>query len=438
MSNNLLTISEITYEALMVLTNECVFTEYVNRDLDQHFAVEGAKIGYTVNKRRPARFKGNVGPALAVEDFVESSVPVSLNTAFNVGVSFQTSDLLLSLDNFSRRVIKPAMEAIANKVDSDGLLFALQNTANAVGTPGSGLSSTQTLLNARALLKNEAAYGEYCAILGPSSHARLAGSVQGLFNPQKVISETYRKGRFGGGQFGFDEFLEDQNVKSYTVGAQGGTPQFSSSGTSTALISNGWQDSGTLNTKGWTASTNVVNVGDIITIAGVYSVNPQSRDPFDVPTLRQFVVRPPNGSPANGTFTPITNSFGQQIGGQYTSDAGGLLQLTIAPSIIAAPSQFQNVTALPVNNAAITVFGAPGVMSGQNIAMARDAFALVMAELPIPEGVDMAGRASDNDAGLSIRLVRQYTINNDQLPTRFDVLYGYASLYRELAVRIAA
>jgi hypothetical protein len=50
----------------------------------------------------------------------------------------------------------------------------------------------------------------------------------------------------------------------------------------------------------------------------------------------------------------------------------------------------------------------------------------------------MAGRASDSEAGLSIRIVKQYTINNDAIPTRLDVLFGWAPLYQELACRVAA
>ena len=58
--------------------------------------------------------------------------------------------------------------------------------------------------------------------------------------------------------------------------------------------------------------------------------------------------------------------------------------------------------------------------------------------MKIPEGVHFAGRASDKEIGLSMRVVRQYTINNDSIPTRLDVLYGWAPLYPELACRVAA
>ena len=80
MANTLLTISKITNEALMVLENELTFTSEVNREYDDQFAVVGAKIGNTVNVRRPGRFIGTTGPALNVEDFNETSIPVVLTT----------------------------------------------------------------------------------------------------------------------------------------------------------------------------------------------------------------------------------------------------------------------------------------------------------------------------------------------------------------------
>ena len=68
----------------------------------------------------------------------------------------------------------------------------------------------------------------------------------------------------------------------------------------------------------------------------------------------------------------------------------------------------------------------------------KNSFTLAMVDLLVPNGVDFCGRTSDKDAGLSIRIVRQYTINNDQLPARFDTLWGWAPLYQETACRIAS
>jgi hypothetical protein len=222
---------------------------------------------------------------------------------------------------------------------------------------------------------------------------------------------------------GFD-FYMDQNVFTETVGAQGGTPTVSGAGQG---ITSGWSQTGLILTTGWTASTNVLNVGDVVSFAGCFAVNPQNRQVY-ANRLRQFVVRPFVGTPSAGTYNSTT--------GAYTSSAGGNLQLQVSPAIITS-GQFQNVSAAPTNGGAVTVFGTAGTVTPANLAFHRDAFTMVSADLPLPEGVHMAGRQADRQTGMSIRLVRQYTINNDSIPTRCDVLYGWYPLYNELSCRVA-
>jgi P22 coat protein - gene protein 5 len=434
MSNTLLTIADITNEGLMLLENELVLADKVNREYDDRFGVDGAKIGYTVNIRKPARFKGTAGPALNVEDFVESSVPVTLTNQFHVDTQFITSDLLLSMDQFSKRVLKPKIATIANRVDYDLATAMRIGTANIVGTPGTSPTTLNPFLLAGAILDTEGVPrdGERYMVADQFTQASMVQSLTGLFNPQAAISEQYKKGLMSRQTVGFDWYM-DQNISNQTFGSWAGTPKFGTAGTSTALLTSGWADSGTLYMTGFTASTAVVNVGDTFTIAGVYMVNPQNR--AATKQLRTFVVRPPVGTPSNGTFSPVTDVFGNVVGGTYTSDSSGNLQLTVAVAVISA-GQFQNVSAAPANNAAVTATGT-GVTGPQSLAFHKDAFALVSADLPLPGGVDMAARASHKDVGMSIRVVRQYTIGNDALPTRLDVLYGVAPLYRELACRVS-
>ena len=439
MSNNLLNISMITNEGLMILENELGFSANINREYDDRFAVAGAKIGYTVNVRRPPRFVGTTGPALAVEDFNETSVPVTLTTQFHVDTQFTTADLSLSLDMFSNRLLKPAIATVANRIDFDGLTMGFANVANTVGTPGSTPSAALTWLQAGALLDSEAVPrdGRRSIAMDPWSMAGIVDGLKGLFNPQSALSDNYRKGLIGANTLGFDWYM-DQNVVAYTVGAQGGSPAFTTTGTSTALLTSGWADQGTLQTSGWTASANPrLNVGDVFTIALVTAANPQNRSAFGSNRLRQFVVRPATGTTLlNGTFAAVTDSAGVVTGGTYSSKSDGTLTLVISPCIISA-GQFKNVTVAPANSAAITVLGTAGTVSPQNLAYHRNFATLVMADLEMPEGVHFAGRGMSREANLSMRIVRQYTINNDAIPCRIDVLYGWAPLYRELCARVA-
>ena len=415
MSNNLLTISKITNEALMVLENELTFTSECDRNYDDQFAVVGAKIGNTVNVRRPGRFIGTTGPALNVEDFNETSVPVTLSTQFHVDTQFTTADLALSLDMFSDRVLKPAVAAIANKIDRDGLLMAKNNTANIVGTAGTPPTGLITYLTAGAYLDAEGAPrdGRRSCIVEPFTAATIVDSLKGLFVPQEAIGEQYRKGLMGRDSAGMNWKL-DQNVVSQTFGSYSTATLACSTSTATGFLTSGWASTSTIALTATTATASLQQ-GDVITIANVYAVNPQNRQAYGSNKLRNFVV--------TSAVTVATS---------------GTTSVTVSPAVISA-GQFQNVyISATSSTAAVTPFNQTGTVSPQNIVMHRNAFTLAVADLELPDGVHFAGRASDKEIGLSMRVVRQYTINNDSIPTRLDVLYGWAPLYPELACRVAA
>ena len=424
MANTLLTISKITNEALMVLENELTFTSEVDRNYDDQFAVVGAKIGATVNVRRPGRFIGTTGPALHVEDLNETSVPVTLSTQFHVDTQFTTQDLALSLDMFSDRILKPAVAAIANKIDFDGTTTAALNTANIVGTAGTPPTGLYTYLSAQAYLDSEGAPrdGRRSCIVEPFTSATIVDSLKGLFVPTEQISSQYTKGLMGRDSGGMNWKL-DQNIVSQTFGNFSSSTVTASVATTTAtgFLTSGWASQSTITLTAANTGTINLNAGDTFTIAGVYATNPQNRQPYGTNKLRSFVVK-----------------------SAVSVASGASVSVIVSPAVISG-GQFQNVSIpVPAASAAVTFFASQynasgnGVVSPQNIVMHRNAFTMAMADLELPEGVHFAGRASDKEIGLSMRVVRQYTINNDSIPTRVDVLYGWAPLYPELACRVAA
>ena len=398
----------------MVLENELTFSSEVNRNYDDQFAVVGGKIGNTVNVRRPGRFIGAVGPALSVEDFNETSLPVTLSTQFQVATQFTTQDLALSLDMFSDRVLKPAVATIANRIDRDGLTMAALQTANIVGTAGTPPTGLITYLTAGAYLDAEGAPrdGRRACIVEPFTSATIVDSLKGLFMPQEAIAEQYRKGLMGRDSAGTNWKL-DQNVVSQTFGSYSGNTLSADTTSQVGYLSSGWSQYSTIQIKASSSST--LNAGDVIQIAGLYATNPQNRQAYGSGKLRNFVVQ--------ATTT---------VGTSATS-------ITVSPAIIIG-GQFQNTAIIGTTSttAVVTPFNNTGTLSPQNMLFHRDAFSLAVADLELPEGVHFAGRASDKEVGLSIRVVRQYTINNDSIPTRLDVLYGWAPLYQELACRIAS
>jgi hypothetical protein len=328
-AQTLLTMSYITNEGLVVLENELVLANRVERQYSNEFAQTGAKIGATCNIRKPPRYKGTYGPPLNVEDTFESSIPVSLNYQFHVDVQFTTQDLALSMDMFKKRVLKPQIATMANRIDSDTAQYCYLNTAATLGTFGTSPNSLKLFTDARAILAAEACprEGEKNAVLDPISMSSMVATVQGLFNPQAKIGEFITTGMVAKEFAGLDWF-EDQNIPVFTTGAQGGTPVLTTPIAGTAFLTSGWAQQGTVSTQGWTNSTAVIAVGDIIQFAGVYPVNPQNRLQYGK-TLRQFVVLPPGGFavPPNGAAAPRPHLQRGDLGGRHVQPGHGPVHL---------------------------------------------------------------------------------------------------------------
>lgn len=404
MANSLLTIDMITNEALMVLENQLSFSKQVNRDYDDQFAKTGAKIGDTLNIRKPVRYVTRSGPALQVQNSVETSVPVTL-TQQGCDISFSTKDMTLSVDEFSDRFLKPAIASVANTIDYDGLQL-YRDVYNLVGTPGTTPNALLTYLNAGVKLDNGAAPndGLRAVVVNPQAQATLVNALTTIFNPTKAISDQYEEGTMGRAA-GF-KWTMDQNVRPHTFGTIAGASAPVVATTSvtgaTSIALSGLTDG------------DVINRGDVFTVAGCYSVNPQNR--ASTGQLQQFVAT-----------------------AAVTAAGGGLATVVVSPTITFAPGAQQNQTvdSLPVATAAVTFAGNSAVISPQNMAFHRDAFTLACADLMMPGGVDMAARKRSKSLNMSMRMVRAYDINNDRLPARIDVLYGWTTMRPELAVRVA-
>jgi hypothetical protein len=402
MANTLLTSSVIMKESLRILKNELTFTRGVNREYDEKFGVTGAKVGATINARKPPRYVGRTGQALQVEASTETYVPITLDTQFGVDISFSSADLTLHIDEFADRFLKPAMATVANKVDYDGLqLFKdVNNFAGIAGLLNGGSATStqvqQTILAARRkMTENGVPYNPRNIVVDPNSSANIVSGLTNLFNPSGTISKIFTNGALGDGVLGFN-FAEDANVASFTPQAAGSLTAISAvpaSGATSLAV---------------TTTAGTVPRGTVFTVAGVYAINPQSRQ--STGSLMQFVVTADTVVTTSGT-------------------------LPIYPAYIPS-GQFATCTGTPTSTAAITVLsGAVGAGPySQNLAYHKDAFTLVSADLLLPGGVDMAER--DNFDGISMRMVRQYDINSDNFPVRFDVLYGWKTTYPELAARI--
>lgn len=412
MANNIVTSSMITNETLRILHNSSAFLGNINTSYDDQFAKTGAKAGTTVNVRRPVQFTVRSGATANLQDVNESVVPITLQPEFGIDWTFSDYDLTVGIDKFSERYLKPAGMRLAAELDLRIATIFKNGVANFAGTPGTTPSTAASVLNAAVLLDNEACPRDDMRTLAidPTTNASLVGGLSGLFNDQATLGRQLKEGKMAT-NLGVD-FNMSQNLVTHTVGPLGGTPLVN--GANQGLINAGATDNPygsttSLITDGWTASAGArLAQGDVFTIAGVFAVNPETKQSTGV--LRDFVVT-----------------------AAAASDGAGNLTATIYPAIIAGGA-YQNVTARPADNAAITIrTGTASTAYVNNMLFHKDAFALVTADMELPNGMDMAQRA--NADGVSLRFVRGYDITNNRRICRFDILAGYGLLRPEWAVR---
>ena len=403
MSNSILTIDMITRKALEILENNLVLTRNVNRQYDDSFAVEGAKIGSTLRIRLPDRALVTDGAALQVQDDNEQYTTLSVASQKHIGVNFTSAELTMQLDDFADRVLKPRISQLASSIDAD-VANAYKSIANSVGTPGTTPATSLVLLQAQQKLnENAAVMSPRYATVNPAANAGLVEGMKGLFNPTDTISRQFKNGMMGTGVLGFDEINMSQSIKQHTTGSRLTTDTILVNGTVST------QGQSTISIDGGTGAKTVV-VGDVFTIGGVYAVNPQTRETTG--SLQQFTVTETNTSSAGGAWTDIK----------------------VFPAFYTSAHALATVDSFPQDGAAITFLGSASTSYAQNLVYHKDAITFATADLLLPQGVDMASRAVHN--GISLRVVRQYDINNDRMPCRIDVLYGYSAIRPQMAARI--
>jgi len=400
MANSLLTIDMITRKCLEILENNLVLSRNVNKEYDDSFAVEGAKIGSTLRIRLPDRALVTDGAALQVQDDNEQFTTLTVSSQKHIGINFTTAELTMQLDDFAERVLKPRISQLASSVDAD-VANAYKSIFNTVGTPGTTPATALVLLQAQQKLNESAApMSPRYATVNPAANAGLVNGLSGFFNPTSTISRQFKTGMMGEGVLGYDEMNMSQSIVNHTTGSRAGT----------ILVNEtvATQGQATITLDGLTSAT-TVTAGDVFTIAGVYAVNPQTR--LSTGSLQQFVVT-----------------------AAQTASSGDMVNMAISPPMYTAANALATIDAFPANNAAVTFVGTASTVYPQNLVYHKNAITLATADLLLPQGVDMASRQVHN--GISMRIVRQYDINNDRMPCRVDVLYGFATIRPPMACRI--
>jgi hypothetical protein len=394
--NSLLQPSIISKETLVILENNLVMAGKVNRQFENQFV----KIGSSLTIRKPNKFQIRTGPGLQIQNVTEPSTSITISNQRGVDFQFSSTDLTLTIEEFSERYCKPAAATMANKLDLD-IMQNFTSIWNVVGTPGVTPAAYSSVAAVGQRMDEGAVPQDgRCLVLGPKAYWSIDNALITLY--VRSVAEPALKGFLA--NIANFEIYGDQNAPSQTVGTLGGTP----------IVNGSNQTGSNLVTNGWTANvTGVLNVGDVFTLAGVFAINPQSRQ--STGALAQFVVTAP-----------------------VNSDGSGNATIPISPAItLAGPppgNPYQTVTVAPANLAPITVVGLSATNYPQSLGFVKDTFGLVTVPMEIPEGVDFAAR--ETYKGISMRIIRAYDINNDVFPARLDILYGTATYYPEMGVRL--
>lgn len=389
MANSLLTISMITREAIELFVNTNAFIKNLDRQYDDEFGKKGAKIGSQLRIRLPNDYTTRTGPAVSIQDTAEQQTVLTLATQDGVDVSFSTADLLLSLDDFSERIMLPMMNNLAGTVATTIMNNSANTICNMAANFDGGnniLTPTDgTYLDAKATLAlNSTPVSMQKIINDPRTEARVVTSLAGLLNPQSAISDQYYDGMMYKALGA--TWYSDQSVIKFTTG------------TFSAGTINGANQTGTsLNTN---SITGTLKVGDIITIAGVNAVNRVFK--ADTGELRQFVV----------TVAVASGSSG----------AGNLnVYPALIPPVNGNAVQYQTVTASPADTAAISLYTNASATYRKNFRYVPAAITMATGDLPLPANKVVARHKYDN---VSMRAVTDYMIGTDQEITRLDVLFG--------------
>ena len=401
MANSLITPTAVTREALRILHQKLNFVGNINRQYDDRFAKSGAKIGDSLSIRLPNEYVVRTGSTLSTQDTTEATVTLQVATQKGVDLSFLSSDLTTDLDDFSDRILKPAMSVLGAAIESDALSM-YEDVSKEVSDIGAAMSITD-VLNSSKDLTDSLASDDRCLLLNTQSNVDLVDALKGLFNDPAKLSENYRKGMVANNFLGYKDVYQNTLMPIHTTGTDDGTGDY---------LVNGASESGASITVDTGAGTLVK--GDVIYFTGVNSVHPETK--ADTGILKPFAVAATTGTSATA--------------------------ITITPSLVASGAK-QNVTAVPADNAPVlcvesdrSTAVAASADYGISLGFGKNAFAFATADLIMPKGVDFSAREVMD--GISMRVVRQYTIADDKFPCRLDVLYGYKTIREQEAVRIGS
>ena len=405
MANAFKNTTKVTKYAVIDFENSLEMAACCDRQADKEFR----KVGDTIKVRRPVRFETESGATISsVTDIEEGTIDVALDDRHHVSFSVSSQDMTLEIDEFRARYVTPAMEELAQKVETT-IGESYTNIYNFVGTPGTTPASFLAVANAKKLLDETGVPMKLMkdAFYDSEAIINLADALKGVF-PESISRKAIENAMIK--RLADFKIYQNQSLPMHTVGVATGTPLVNGAAQNTTYLLSKDTWTQTLATDGWTNSqTGILKAGDVFTIAGVNAVNQRTR--ASTGNLQTFVV---TADADSGAST-------------------GPASLTISPPIITS-GPYQTVDAAPADDAVITVkTGTGGSSYRQNLAFNKNAITLATAPLDVPPGSVESSQATHKN--VSIRTVIFYNGTTDVTTWRFDVLFGVKVQNPGFAVR---
>lgn len=364
-----------------ILVNNISFGKRANKQFIADFTGEK---GTTITYRKPVRHKVVDGPDMTGQwqDTIQDSDTMVISFQKTIPVEFTAKELTLSDVEYARGV-ENDMIAMANQIDRDGLEL-YKDIYFKSGTAGTAPASLESLIEVGVKREQYAIPNNSWLFVDPVARGALTASFAGVFD-QTIVDDIVTRAKLGR-KADFDIF-STQNIFRHIAGTGTGYIIDNSSASGVATFSVG-------------TGAGTFLEGDILEVDNVNAVN------------------------------PITKAdLGHKMTFTVTADySGGGGNVSVLPAPVNGGA-YQNVTALPVNAAAITKTASHMA----NIMATDKAFALVTVPYAHMEGFSYQKRVVYD--GIAITVTSDGDINTLRQKTRMDVMYGWKATYPDLAIR---
>lgn len=401
MANQYLNTNWVSMKILRLLVNMLEVAEYFNRDWERDFTKEFAP-GSQITVKFPQQFTVTDGMGYAPQGINRLATPINLDQWLQIAFEWDDYEAAVKLERseseLTENYFQPAAEAMAQEWDSRCAKFAYQNASNVVGALATDPTSIATYYQARQVMQENACPpGDRCMLISSSMMATLGPNIQNSFHPADEITRMFKKGSIG--KLALYDFFESNSLYSHTAGTWASTVKVVGANQSGAsLIISG-------------TSLDTIKQGDKFSVALVNKVNRMTRRIAGKATLKTFT------STADYTLT------------------GGNDTINFLPAIYGPGSQYQNVDALPADQAALTLWPGTTSPSGKvgtvGLGLSKFGFAFVGAKLYVPEAVEKSGFAFDNRTQIGVRKVKAWDPVRSMQINRMDSLGGFGNLYQD-------